>query len=77
MLVWLRHIEAVPKTASREPEMTLQLATQWFPQVFAPLIEFLRKMNGPGKIHKKLGRHEEVAADPNTTRGLGPQRRSP
>ncbi|CAJ1387438.1 unnamed protein product, partial [Effrenium voratum] len=76
-----------------EPEMTLQLAMQWFPQVFAgstlqrfrvpvpwkadcpervqqymnsewradamPLIEFLRKTNGQGKIHKKLERRRK------------------
>ena len=37
-----------------------------------PLIEFLRKTNGQGKIHKKLERRhkEEVAADPSTTHDL-------
>ncbi|CAJ1382739.1 unnamed protein product, partial [Effrenium voratum] len=61
--------------------MTLQLATQWFPQVFAGST-LQREQRAARtrcllsrKIHKKLERrHEEVAADPNTTRGLGPQR---
>ncbi|CAJ1388068.1 unnamed protein product, partial [Effrenium voratum] len=63
-------------TTDSAAEMTLQLATQWFPQVFAgSTLQREQRAARTRKIHKKLERrHEEVAADPNTTRGLGPQR---